>query len=58
MNNDPREPRQFTDMSDYPQNGYGLMDVDREEICPSDEEEIEGWEYYDAYNESDMEEGE
>ena len=27
---DPKHPIEFTDMSDYPQDGYGNLDVDKE----------------------------
>lgn len=31
MPKDPKEPREFSDMSDYPQNGWGVKDCERDD---------------------------
>ncbi len=38
---DPKVLREFTDFSDYPQNGFGDIDLDREPIEEEPEEDIE-----------------
>lgn len=38
---DPREKREFTDFSDYPQDGYGNLDADKDfDEVEEDEEDI------------------
>jgi len=38
---EPKEKRAFTDFSDYPQNGFGVKDVDRDYSYFPDRDEIE-----------------
>jgi len=58
---DPKEPLEFSDMSDYPQNGWGMMDVDRPEPRPLrwntdevDEDEQDNWPLEDGHFEGDL----
>ena len=38
--NDPKEPREWADTSDYPQDGWGNLIVDRDVKKDEDEEDI------------------